>query len=92
MKAVLRILPLVALIAVLGVAVFPAAGQELLTVSAECGAENNTSNFAAIEAIDAMTVKFTLCNPDPAFLSKSHSHPSSFSRQTIWNRRVAVVI
>ena len=26
--------------------------------------------FKAIEAVDANTVKFTLCNPDPAFLSK----------------------
>jgi peptide/nickel transport system substrate-binding protein len=70
MKAVLRFLPIMALIALLGVAIFPVAGQELLSLTAECGAENNTSNFAAIEAVDAMTVKFTLCNPDPAFLSK----------------------
>jgi ABC-type transport system substrate-binding protein len=26
--------------------------------------------FKSIEAVDASTVKFTLCNPDPAFLSK----------------------
>jgi len=70
MKLVLRILPLVALVVLLGAAVFPAAGQELLSLSAECGTENNTSNFQSIEAVDAMTVKFTLCTPDPAFLSK----------------------
>jgi len=70
MKAVLRILPLVALVALLGVAVFPAAGQDMMSMSAECGVDTNTSNFTSIEAVDAMTVKFTLCAPDPAFLSK----------------------
>lgn len=39
--------------------------------SATCGdAAKNTSNFAKIEAVDALTVKFTLCKPDVAFPSK----------------------
>ncbi len=29
-----------------------------------------TGNIAKIEATDASTVVFTLCNPDPAFLPK----------------------
>jgi peptide/nickel transport system substrate-binding protein len=70
MKSLRRVLPVVALIALLGIAILPAYGQDLLSLSGECGAENNTSNFQSIEAVDAMTVKFTLCNPDPAFLSK----------------------
>ncbi len=71
MKAVMRLLPLVGLVALLlGLAILPVAAQDMMVVTAECGAENNASNFAAIEAVDASTVKFTLCNPDPAFLSK----------------------
>jgi peptide/nickel transport system substrate-binding protein len=44
--------------------------QDLLSHTAECGAENNTSNFQSIEATDASTVVITLCNPDPAFPQK----------------------
>jgi peptide/nickel transport system substrate-binding protein len=70
MKSLLRLLPIAALVLALGIAVVPTLGQDLLSLSAECGAENNTSNFQSIEAVDALTVKITLCNPDPAFLSK----------------------
>lgn len=35
-----------------------------------CGTDSNTSNIAAIEAPDPMTVQFTLCSPDVAFPSK----------------------
>lgn len=71
MRSVLRLLPLIGLVALLlGLVILPVAAQDMMVLTAECGAENNPSNFAAIEAVDATTVKFTLCNPDPAFLSK----------------------
>ncbi|HEX6141020.1 MAG TPA: ABC transporter substrate-binding protein [Candidatus Limnocylindria bacterium] len=37
---------------------------------AECGSDTNASNISQIKAIDRLTVEFTLCNPDVAFLSK----------------------
>jgi ABC-type transport system substrate-binding protein len=43
-------------------------GGELMAWSAECG---YGGNIQAIEAVDELTVKFTLCNPDPAFPSKA---------------------
>jgi ABC-type transport system substrate-binding protein len=48
----------------------PIFAQDLLSQSAECGADGYTGNFQTIEAVDAMTVKFTLCAPDPAFPAK----------------------
>ncbi len=66
----LRLLPLlVALTLVLGMAL-PVVGQDLLAVSTDCAAEGYTGQFASIEAVDELTVKFTLCYPDPAFPSK----------------------
>ena len=38
--------------------------------SAQCGVDPYTGNLAKIEAVDALTVKFTLCTPDVAFPSK----------------------
>ena len=38
--------------------------------SAQCGTDAYAGNLAGIEAVDAQTVKFTLCNPDVAFPSK----------------------
>ena len=38
--------------------------------SAQCGVDPYTGNMAKIEAVDALTVKFTLCTPDVAFPSK----------------------
>ncbi|HEY8524114.1 MAG TPA: ABC transporter substrate-binding protein [Acidimicrobiales bacterium] len=38
--------------------------------SAACGTEEYTGNLAAIEAVDELTVRFTLCEPDVAFPSK----------------------
>jgi peptide/nickel transport system substrate-binding protein len=68
MKSILRVLPLVALIIALGVAVIPAAGQDLMSLSApDC---EYGGNISSIEAVDATTVKFTLCNPDPAIPAK----------------------
>src|SRR5687768_12389296 len=85
MKKNLRIVVLMLLVAMVMSLVFPALAQDateeptaesLLTVtetdglwsaSAECG---YGGNFQSIEAVDAQTVKFTLCNPDPAMPSK----------------------
>ena len=39
--------------------------------------------FNAIEAVDELTVKFTLCQPDPAFLPKSPFLPSPSTTLTI---------
>lgn len=38
--------------------------------SAQCGTEEYAGNLAGIEAVDELTVRFTLCNPDVAFPSK----------------------
>ena len=45
----------------------PAAYEGLKTEAADC---SYGGEFKSIEAVDATTVKFTLCYPDPAFLSK----------------------
>lgn len=66
-----HVLKLLALMALLMTSILPAAAQdELLSQTAECGAEGYGGNFQSIEAVDELTVKFTLCNPDPAFPSK----------------------
>ena len=68
MKTVFRILPLLLLAAlVLGLAL-PAAGQDLMTYSADSC--DYGGEFSSIEAVDTHTVQFTLCYPDPAFPSK----------------------
>jgi ABC-type transport system substrate-binding protein len=41
-----------------------------LDESAQCGTEGYAGNLAGIEAVDELTVKFTLCNPDVAFPAK----------------------
>ena len=46
------------------------AAQDMSMASAECGAGGYAGNFQSIEVVDDMTVKFTLCAPDPAFGSK----------------------
>ena len=49
----------------------PAADFEPLSYETDqCGAETYTGNFQKIEAVDAQTVAFTLCEPDVAFPSK----------------------
>ncbi len=45
-------------------AVYPATGE------APCGTDAYTGNFKKITAVDRLTVKFELCAPDVAFLSK----------------------
>jgi ABC-type transport system substrate-binding protein len=68
MKSVLRVLPLLLLVALLGAAVFPAAGQEMMSQSApDC---EYGGSLKSVEAVDALTVKFTLCAPDPALPAK----------------------
>jgi ABC-type transport system substrate-binding protein len=51
----------------------PAAGQgSLLKFSApDCKYGDGTGEIKSIEALDNGTVQFTLCSPDPAFLSKA---------------------
>ncbi|NTW02857.1 MAG: peptide ABC transporter substrate-binding protein, partial [Oscillochloris sp.] len=50
---------------------------ELQTVAAtECG-NGYTGEFKEIKAVDALTVKFTLCTPDPAFRAKAAFTPFS---------------
>jgi peptide/nickel transport system substrate-binding protein len=70
MKRALRFLgTLLSGVLVLAMAI-PAAGQgSLLSYSApDC---KYGGNIKSIEAVDAATVKFTFCNPDPAFPSKA---------------------
>jgi ABC-type transport system substrate-binding protein len=52
---------------------------ELLSISAPC--ENN--ELEEIEALDPMTVRFTLCRPDPAFLAKA-AHTSFAIQPREW--------
>jgi len=85
MKKHLRIVVLMLLVAMVLSLVLPALAQDateepttesdltvtdnggLWSVSAECG---YGGNFQTVEAVDELTVKFTLCTPDPAFASK----------------------
>lgn len=55
------------LVLVLG-AVLPASAQDMMSVAAESCDYGGI--MQSIEAVDALTVKFTLCVPDPAFPSK----------------------
>jgi ABC-type transport system substrate-binding protein len=63
---VLPLPPLLLLLALTTAA--PVAGQDLMTYSA--GSCDYGGEFASIEAVDELTVRFTLCYPDPAFPSK----------------------
>ncbi len=44
---------------------------DMMVVSTECDAEGYTGLFQEIAAIDALTVQFTMCSPDPAFPAKA---------------------
>ncbi len=46
------------------------AAGDLMTYSADCDAEGYTGLMKEIAALDPLTVQFSLCAPDPAFLSK----------------------
>lgn len=50
----------------------PPPAFEPLSLSTDCAAyrEGSAGFFQTIEALDQFTVQFTLCKPDPAFLSK----------------------
>jgi ABC-type transport system substrate-binding protein len=65
MKLALRTVPLaLLLLLVMGLIVAPVAGQDLMTYSAEnC---DYGGIMQSIEAVDALTVRMTLCKPDPA--------------------------
>ena len=69
MRTFLRVLPLIALVAMMSMAILPAAGQDSTKVeAADC---SYGGNIKSIEAIDATTVQFTFCTPDPAFPAKA---------------------
>lgn len=70
MKRALRILSVSLLLVVALGSLFQASAQEMMKVEADCAAEGYTGLFKSMEAVDALTVKFTLCSPDPAFPSK----------------------
>jgi peptide/nickel transport system substrate-binding protein len=70
MKSTLRLLPLMlVLIAALGL-VLPAAAQDFEPMSYSAESCDYGGIIQSIEAVDELTVKFTLCVPDPAFPSK----------------------
>jgi peptide/nickel transport system substrate-binding protein len=55
--------------------------------SAACGTEDYAGNLAGIEAVDELTVRFTLCEPDVAFPTKVafsalNIHPSEHLEET----------
>lgn len=68
MKRVFRVLPLILLTAIVLGLVLPTTAQDLPSVSAESC--DYGGELLAVEAVDALTVKFTLCYPDPALPSK----------------------
>jgi ABC-type transport system substrate-binding protein len=78
-------LPLLLLVALALSMAAPAVGQDLMTYSADnC---DYGGEFSSIEALDELTVRFTLCYPDPAFPSKvaftSYAiHPSEYLEAT----------
>jgi ABC-type transport system substrate-binding protein len=74
MKTKLRVLPLLllAVLALMGL-VLPASAQDMMAVSAESCDYGGI--IQSIEAVDALTVRFTLCVPDPAFPSKAAFTP-----------------
>ena len=45
-------------------------GDKVASPDCNFGTPDNPARLKSIEAVDALTVKFTLCIPDPAFLSK----------------------
>lgn len=70
MKSTLRLLPfLLALVTVLGLAL-PVAGQDFEPMSMSAESCDYGGEILSIDAVDELTVKFTLCFPDPAFPSK----------------------
>lgn len=64
----LRILPLILVLALVLAA--PTAAQDMELLSFEAASCDYGGEFQKIEAVDELTVEFTLCYPDPAFPSK----------------------
>lgn len=71
MKRAFRLLSVSLLLVVALGMVISASAQELMKVeSPDCDYAGGANAFKSIEAVDALTVKFTLCKPDPAFPAK----------------------
>lgn len=84
MRSALRAMPLLLLVALI-FSVLPAAGQDMMSYSAESCDYGGA--IASIDALDEYTVQFTLCFPDPAFPSKVafsalNIHPSEYLEAT----------
>ncbi len=69
MRSKFRILLLVLLMVVVTGAVLPVAGQDMMSLAAESCDYGGI--IQSIEAVDELTVRFTLCQADPAFPSKA---------------------
>jgi peptide/nickel transport system substrate-binding protein len=70
MKTAIRLMSASLLLSLsLGMAI-NAGAQDLMKYEADCDAEGYTGTFKSVEAVDELTVKFTLCAPDPAFPAK----------------------
>jgi len=70
MKTAIRLMSASLLLSLsLGMAI-TAGAQDLMKHEADCDAEGYTGTFKSVEAVDELTVKFTLCAPDPAFPAK----------------------
>ncbi len=69
-KKLNMLIPLsIVVVLVLGLAL-PVLGQDMMMTEVECGADGYAGNFKSMEVVDDMTLKISLCNPDPAFGSK----------------------
>lgn len=68
MNKFLRLVPLMLVVAVVLAA--PVAAQDMELLSFEAVSCEYGGSFQKIEAVDELTVEFTLCFPDPAFPSK----------------------
>lgn len=73
MRSFLRSLVVLVGIAMILALAAPASGQGTLLKFAapDCKYGDGTGELKSIEALDAGTVQFTLCSPDPAFLAKA---------------------
>lgn len=85
MRTALRVLSLSLLLTLVLSFALPNAAQDGMKVEAESC--DYKGEFKSIEAVDAMTVKFTLCFPDPAFpakvaFSSLAIHPSEYLEST----------
>jgi len=70
MKTAIRLMSASLLLSLsLGMAI-TAGAQDMMKQEADCDAEGYTGTFQSVEAVDELTVKFTLCSPDPAFPAK----------------------